>query len=529
MKKIILALMMISSFLFSATSPFVNDKYANISGYCFSFSAGSTVINHSNTSNLEFWSLSTNSGYRYFHSFASYASDIPQYQFASEETVYYGTQVNISFCTPCNAPNIFNSSTGVCSAPPTCTSTQELINNVCVEKCPSGQERIEGTCVNSCNQMLGEYRKSDGTCQDCLPYTNFASRAFCACDSQGSSYTDQGRSIFLKTTGNYTYKQTNVMCDNGLRVAVYTDPVVINPNDYNATLNANGTVSPDTNHTTTPTDTNSTYTPPVQTNNDVVEAIKATTDVSKEIKGEIGKVATDVKAMNEHLAKQGTTFNEVLAAIKANGTENAKSNQLLGDVNTGLTQFKNKFGQWVDDTKNNSANEVNAINGTTSAVNNQGKNITDKLDEVIKAIKEDGNGTSPTDNNNTGKEIDLNETNKKLDTLHDDNNKTHSILDKIAGFLDSNTTVDTNRSGSSLTISDMLPDGGWGWFTTNSIKPKFNISSNNCYCQTAEFTVAGRNFIFPPKELLDKIPFGIISNIMMAFIYILGLKSFLRN
>lgn len=419
--------------------------------------------------------------------------------------------------------------------PPTCPSTQELIDGICVEKCPSGQERIDGTCVNSCNQMLGEFRKSDGTCQDCVPYTNFSSRSFCACDSQGTTYTPQALVTTTQTNGNYSYKKTNITCDNGLRIAIYTEPVNINPQDYNATLNQNGTVSPDTNHTTTPTDTNSTYTPPVQTNNDVVEAIKATTDVSKEIKGEIGKVATDVKAMNEHLAKQGTTFNEVLASIKANGEENKKSNQLLGDVNTGLTQFKNKFGQWVDDTRNDSANEVAAVNGTTNAVNNQGKNITDKLDEVIKAIKEDGNGTSPTDGNDTGKDIDLNETNKKLDTLHDDNNKTHSKLDTLHDDANkTNSTLSDIKSlldfnGSKYTLDNMLPSGGEGWFTSNALKLNFNTSSANCYCQQAQFTVGGRNFVFPPQDLLDKIPFGIISNLLMAFIYVLGLKNFLKS
>lgn len=509
MKKIILALMMTFSFSFAVQSELcvsINGNYVKVllAGYWGDYASGVCIsVNGYDVSKNKYFVKDGGSCYWNASAFSGYA--------------YYLT-------------------TTACSPTPTCTASQELINNVCVEKCPSGQERIDGVCVNSCNQMIGEFRKSDGTCQDCVPYTNFSSRSFCACDSQGTTYTPQALVTTTQTNGNYSYKKTNITCDNGLRIAIYTDPVNINPQDYNATLNQNGTVSPDTNHTTTPTDNNSTYTPPVQTNNDVVEAIKATTDVSKEIKGEIGKVATDVKAMNEHLAKQGTTFNETLTAIKANGTESVKTNQLLTDLSASQSAFKTKFDQFATANQANANAQLgatngvkSAVNGTTNAVNAQGKNITDKLDEVIKAIKEDGNGTSPNDGNDTGKDIDLNETNKKLDTLHDDNNKTHSILDKISGFLDSNTTVDTNRSGSSLTISDMLPDGGWGWFTTNSIKPKFNISSNNCYCQTAEFTVAGRNFLFPSKELLDMIPFNAISNMFMAFIYVLGLKSFLRN
>lgn len=501
MKKILLALMMTLSFSFAVESELcvsINGNYVKVllAGYWGDYASGTCVsVNGYDVSKNRYFVKDGGSCYWNASAFSGHA--------------YYLT-------------------TTACSPTPTCTASQELINNVCVEKCPSGQERIEGTCVNSCNQMISEFRKSDGTCQDCSPYTNFSSRSFCACDSQGTTYTPQALVTTTQTNGNYSYKKTNVTCDNGLRIAIYTEPVNINPQDYNSTLNQNGTVTPDTNHTTTPTDTNNTYTPPVQTNNDVVEAIKATTDVSKEIKGEIGKVATDVKAMNEHLAKQGVTFDQTLAAIKANGAENAKSNQLLGDVNTGLTQFKNKFGQWVDDTKNDSANQISAINGTTTAVNgttnavnNQGKNITDKLDEVIKAIKEDGNGTSPTDGNDTGKDIDLNETNKKLDTLHDDINKTNSLLDNIKSLLDFNS--------SKYTLDNMLPSGGEGWFTSNALKLNFNTSSANCYCEQAHFSVGGHNFVFPPQGALDVIPFSVISNIFMAFIYVLGLKNFLKS
>lgn len=508
MKKIILALMLVFTFSFADgfSSTSISGVYTS-GNVCF-VNTGSVVYaspHGTARSNMVFFSQCDS--IQNFPCVMYYGSNLG-----------YGIQI-VTCPDTCPSGTSYNSSTFSCEEP----------------KCPSGQERVNGTCVNSCNQMIGEFRKADGTCQDCVPYTNFSSRSFCACDSQGTTYTPQALVTTTQTNGNYSYKKTNITCDNGLRIAIYTEPVNINPQDYNATLNQNGTVSPDTNHTTTPTDTNSTYTPPVQTNNDVVEAIKATTDVSKEIKGEIGKVATDVKAMNEHLSKQGTTFNEVLASIKANGEENKKSSQLLGDVNTGLTQFKNKFGQWVDDTKNDSANEVNAINGTTSAVNNQGKNITDKLDEVIKAIKEDGNGTSPTDNNNTGKEIDLNETNKKLDTLHDDNNVTHSKLDTLHDDANkTNSTLSDIKSlldfnGSKYTLDNMLPSGGEGWFTSNALKLNFNTSSANCYCQQAQFTVGGRNFVFPSQDLLDKIPFGIISNLLMAFIYVLGLKNFLKS
>jgi len=400
---------------------------------------------------------------------------------------------------------------------PTCTSTQELIDGECVEKCPSGQERFNGTCVNSCNQMLGEFRKQDGTCQDCSSYTNFSSRAFCACDSQDTTYTPHALISEPLTTGNYTYTRTNITCDNGLRISIYTDPVNINPNDYNSTLNPDGTISPDTNHTTTPPETNTTTV--TNTTNDVVEAVKASTDVQKDIKTEMGKVSTDVKAMNDQLKAQGATFNEVLTQIKANGTENAKSNQLLGDVNTGIEQFKNKFGQWVDATKNDSANQISAINGTTTAVNSASNAITSKLDEVVNAIK---------DSNGTGQEIDLNTTNAKLDTLHDDNNKTHSLLDKIAGFFENNATVpDVNMTSQEFALTDLLPDASF--FETNKLNLNLNTYHGACYLETTTITIANTPFQFPPPALVDMIPFNIISNLAMSALFLYGLRDFLRS
>lgn len=183
MKKILLALMLISSFAFSATSPFVNDKYVNISGYCFSFSPGGTTINHSNASSLESWILSTNSGYRYFHKSASYASDIPQYKFAFDETVYYGTQVNISYCTPCVSPLVLNSS-GVCALPPPPVCDFGYHNDTTPAK----------TCVpdKECPPAMKYFAQATGTfsfdIKTCLPNRDLTPTD---CASKGGTYLTQ--------------------------------------------------------------------------------------------------------------------------------------------------------------------------------------------------------------------------------------------------------------------------------------------------------------------------------------------------
>lgn len=398
---------------------------------------------------------------------------------------------------------------------PTCTDSQDLINGVCVDKCPSSQDWFNGQCVAKCDQTASQFRQADGTCQDCMIYSSFSGRASCACDSQGSTYTPQKTISTGVSIGKYTYQRTNITCGDGTRISIYHDPVNTSPNDYNKTYD-NGTVTPvDSNNTTTEPETNTTT--PTQTVNDVVDALKVSSDVSKDIKTEVGKVSTDVKALNESVKAQGTTFNEILTQIKANGTENQKSNQLLGDVNTGLTQFKNKFGQWVDQDQLNSNAQVSATHGVKGAVDSASNAITTKLDEVIDAIK-DTNGTS----------IDLNTTNAKLDTLHDDNNKTQSILDKIAGFFENNSSIpDVNTTGEEFVLTDLLKDDAW--FSTNQINADFNNYHGACYLETFTFNIVGKSFQFPDPALVAMIPFNIISNLLMSVLFLLGLRDFLRS
>lgn len=117
MKKIILSLMLLTSFVFSASSPFVNGQYLRIYASCYSFVEGGTTINYINGTRSELWFLSDNQGYRYFHTSASFPSDKDGYTHAFNETVYYGSQVKNSFCVPCASPNILDAN-GNCVTPP---------------------------------------------------------------------------------------------------------------------------------------------------------------------------------------------------------------------------------------------------------------------------------------------------------------------------------------------------------------------------------------------------------------------------
>lgn len=421
----------------------------------------------------------------------------------------------------------------VVSSTPTCSSTQKLVDGVCVDKTVDDNDL-------TCDPLGAQYKSTaTGKCTDCMPFVNLTSRAFCACDALGSSYTPQPTVTYYYTSGNYTYKKTRVTCDDGTFVAVYNDPVNNNSSDYNSTTPSdNNSTTPDTN-TTTPTDSNTTT--PTTNNSDVVKAVNdsatATTNAVKSVDASVQSVNTSIKESNLKL-------DNALTKLQAGNDLQAATNTLLGQGNTiaQATQsaLLSKFSDSNAHLKNlidaslTSGATLNDIRthtaATANAVNTQGTAITGKLDDVIKAIKDSNNSTDMTPTNDLLKQIqgDTNGTAKGVDKLHDDLNSTNDILGKIKGMFDNNDsykTPDVNQS--SFSLSDLLPDEGW--FETNKLTLNFNNYGGDCYCQTAEFTVAGKTFIFPPQEALDVIPFTYVSNIFMAFIFVLGAKDFLRD
>lgn len=371
--------------------------------------------------------------------------------------------------------------------------------------CPSGI--VNGECeptpqIPTCDYGQGQYlNSSTNTCTDCSSFPTIAGRASCACDSQGSTYNNQSvTGTYTVTQGSTNYDRTDAKCTNGGYVPVFTNP---RPVDNNTTTPTNPTTPPDTNGSGTGDTGGGT----------------GGTGGGTGTGGTGGTTTPDTNTTTPTTPTGTTNYADLITQLKAN-------NQSVND-------FKDKFTQFVTSDQANADRQYNATNaiksavdGTTSAVNTQGTAITNKLGDILSAIK-DGNGTGSTGDGNNTNQIDLNATNKKLDTLHDDNNKTQGILDKIKGMFDNNDSFkvpDTN--GSTPKVEDLIKDENW--FNTNKIKLDFSYSGD-CYCQTAQFEVGGRTFIFPPQELLDMIPFDVISKMLMAFVYLIGLRQFLRN
>lgn len=409
-----------------------------------------------------------------------------------------------------------------------------------------------------CDNVHGQFLSaSTGQCVDCMPFPTFEGRATCACDADGSSYSPNAVSpIYSEVVGNYSYSKQGATCANGKAVTIYYDPVSTSPADNNNTTPTdNNTTSSSNNNSTTPTDGNSSSTTPSSTPSsaDVVKALNQIQNGQKDAQTALTEIGLNAKAIKENMDKNTLTFSDILSSINSGNVKADKMFQLMDDEYKGQVQYRNAMGKWIDQDLKNATSQLdatvavkdavngttNAVKGTTGAVNNatnaintQGKAITDKLGELQDSLR-DKNGTDLT---NVEDKLDTlhkdnNSTQGKLDKLHDDNNKTLSTLDKIKGMFDSNTSVDTNGSGSSFSMDDMFPNGDKGWFSNNALDLKFSNSSGggNCQCATSEFKVAGKTFVFPPPELLDMIPFDKISMIIMACIYILGLRQFLRN
>lgn len=400
------------------------------------------------------------------------------------------------------------------------------------------------TQPDTCDTLAAKYPSPSGQCIDCMAFTNFSGRASCACNAIGSSWTPQNVMSTSYSYGGYTYQKTKTECDNATWVAVYHDPVPNTPTDNNNTTDNNSTTPPSDTNTTVPTDGNTT----TPSQSDVVNAVKDSSDKTvkaiNETNTAIKSVDTSVQAVNTTLQSSNTKLDSMVSKLSDSNALLTDSKNIQSDTKSLLAQeFKETkaFRENLDarlknliDTSLTNGSTLKDISShtasTTNAVNAQGTAITDKLGEVIQAIKDSNNSTDMTATNDLLDKIkgDTNSTAKGVDTLHDDFNVTNDLLGRINGYFDSNDSYKTpDINESKFELSDLLPDNNW--FETNKLKLNFGNYSGGCYCQTAEFRVAGQTFIFPPQEALDVIPFDVISKIFMAFIYVLGLKEFLRN
>jgi hypothetical protein len=250
--------------------------------------------------------------------------------------------------------------------------------------------------------------------------------------------------------------------------------------------------------------------------------------------GDIGIPPSDFNNTNP----DGTIPNPTIPPVDSNSTltvDNsydsvAKSNALIGQL-TGdfrayfdwqknsngtyekaLTDFGKDFLKVQDTTKMNNDNTntdkiVNAINGSSTDVSG----IESRLDDLISKDQ------------NLSVDIDLNTTNTKLDQLHNDVNTTNSLLGTLVDFF----TGDNNNSDILGDFEDSLPSDSW--YDSKKIVVDLDTYNGDCYIESATFDIGSTTYTFPPQELIDMLPLRIVANLMMALIYIIGLKAFLRN
>ncbi|MBN1839679.1 MAG: hypothetical protein JW802_06515 [Campylobacterales bacterium] len=382
-------------------------------------------------------------------------------------------------------------------------NAQSYPSSTCAS-CPSGQTRNEnGECSTPlpndspfCDPYLKRYATTSGQCVDCSQSDNVNAVASCACDAVGSTYTGLKMDILeTVTNGSFTFTKNTTKCDNGKYIPVYTEktPLPTSP-DNNTTVPTtpadNNTTTPTTpdNNTTTPT------TPDINVNGGFSASdsltLKQIEQNTKEGNVKLDKFIQDLNTTNEILKESKTNLDLIRTSTTGSYTK-------LQDIATYTSQSSAKLGQIYDFLVSNA-------NGSGNGTGTSDSNGTAGVGDRNTTGSSDGNGTS----------IDLNETNK--------------ILNDIRKQFDTNSsfkTPDVNES--SFELSDLLPENSW--FETNKLNLKMNNYSGGCYCETAQFQIADKTFVFPSPEFLAMVPFNVISNLLMAFVYLLGLRQFLKD
>ena len=434
-------------------------------------------------------------------------------------------------------------------------------------ECPPPKIIQNGECVtpppSNCDPLDGKYPTESGSCTDCSSSNSIISRASCVCASMDSTFTPSGNEVTESYIANgKQFNKTTVHCDDGLG-SVMNIPIFTEVQDTNTTPPV---VPPDTNNTTPPV-------PNQPSQADVVNALNQISNGTKTTNQALSELNINSKAVESELKKHGLKFDDIFNEIKKGNEAGDKRFKLMDDEFKNAQQWRNMMGSWVDDDRENAKRQLQAIvdvkgavHGTTNAVNDQGRNIREGLDnileqlkkggdgngtggdgtkeivgklgEILEELKKDNNGTGTNDGNGTkddgnGTKDDGNGTKgieDRLDKLIEETNATNQRLTDLKSVFDNNGTVDENSTGSAFSFEDLLPEGGLDWFTNNALNLNFNSSGGgNCECATVELRLANRTFIFPPPELMAIIPFEAIGNLFLAFVYLLGLRSFLRE
>lgn len=437
---------------------------------------------------------------------------------------------------------------GSCTPTPTCTENEEEWNNTCVPKCNG----------------VNNHRLTDGSCSNCTYATSMREGATCNCLAIGSKYTPGPVISSIGALDGVDFEYADIKCDDGTSIQVFgkitaeyepEDPCLIADSwspipvgmIYKEAVasdsicasyvdNINYIVPYQTRlvDSDCPSDTRLyCYLTPknLDTNNTQVDnndyTLSNSIDPTSILNPDLN-LSTQSQVTNHQLSQILSTDKNIDINIKKQ-LDTVKQNNLL------LSSFTNDFKDYYtwsksssnslqatltdegrklleglqSSDKNNTKDITRALKATTNAVdrlkgtiNVQTIELGTKLDQIKDVLT--------SDNNNSSSNLDMNITNSKIDTL--------------IGFFDTNSSVDFDFNVSNnYSLTDLLPSESW--FIDNSLNIDINNYTGECYLETVE--ILGVQLI--NQEVLNKIPFDIISGLAMSFIYLLGLRDFLRS
>ncbi len=209
-----------------------------------------------------------------------------------------------------------------------------------------------------------------------------------------------------------------------------------------------------------------------------------------------------------------------------------QTNNLLTSLAMDMKRFINKYNEddeyWRKENDKKFKERTENDNANANKMLSKFSSVSDTLSSKLSSLNVDIESKLDTLNDtiedkNLSVDIDLNPINENLNDIKKEINVTNNLLSGVFG--ESNySTPDINTSAGSL--SQYLPSDSW--FDDNKIDLSISYDGD-CYLQTFTWTDSTGTHVFPPVDFVDDLPLEKISKLLMALLFVIGLKDFLKD
>lgn len=247
--------------------------------------------------------------------------------FPKDSLVYQGSSNNLYSFWHITSDSYWNGSGTVVSY---CTYTY---SSTTTSPCPANQVLENGQCVapQTCYPIDGKYTASDGSCVDCSSYLTAQTRASCACNAKGTSFSGQGSLAFPISSDGFAYQNSNFTCNDGTtKVSVF-----VNKTPLSAENNGSTPSTPIANDQLS------------STLNFMGERLAQSNEILNKINNNVGDVVASTNMLNNGVNKLNTGIDKTNSILD-------NHSKILGEIESGIEQTVNLLSFVKDATKNSS-------------------------------------------------------------------------------------------------------------------------------------------------------------------------------